>query len=293
MPPRNVLGTYVPGLQPSSHRTTAQQSQAQSLTPQTAPGSFNQARGAQSNYAFGGSIGQHPPTSVLGQQPLPSLQQQPNGTHSTMPSLLAPSVLGNTPPVSSNIEVALDPNDFPALGSGPTSSSSNNTNNGSGTGTTSYASQAGTGVLLSGTGSSGGSTGSSNAGHQARDFTPDDFPALGGTSAGQAQTAQQQNRDVSSTTTSGTQDAALSHPPGLNGFQASDLQQLRQNSLGPHTSLQQGTPGILSLGPTHRNIHPGFQGQADAEKQQQRVCFDFYSDLSRFAVPLVYFEWPV
>ncbi len=287
MPPRNVLGTYVPGLQPSSHRTTAQQSQAQPLTPQTAPGSFNQARVTQSSYAFGGSIGQHPPTSV--QQPLPSQQQQPNGIQSTMPSLLAPSVLGNTPSISSTIEVALDPNDFPALGSGPTSSGSNNTNNGSGTGTTSYASQAGTGVLLSGTGSSGGSTGSSNAGHQARDFTPDDFPALGGTSAGQAQTTlQQQNRDGSSATTSGTQDATLSHPPGLNGFQSSEQQQLRQNSLGPHTSLQQGTPGILSLGPTHRNIHPGFQGQADAEKQQQRVRFDFYPDLSRLAVPLVF-----
>lgn len=283
LPPRNVLqsaGTYVPGLQPSSHRTTAQQSQAQTLTPQPAPGGFNQTRSAQSNYAFGGSLGQHP-TSVLSQQPLPSQPQQPNGTQSSMSSLLPPSsVLSNTPSVSSANEVALDPNDFPALGSGPTNSSSNNTNNGSGAGTTSYASQAGTGVLLSGTGSSGGSIGSSNAGHQGRDFTQDDFPALGGSSAGQPQIMQQQNRDGSSATTSGTQDASLSHsPPGLNGFQSSEH---RQNSLGSHTGLQQGTPGILSLVPTHRSVHPGFQGQAEAEKQQQRVCLNFIHVARRY-----------
>ena len=201
-------------------------------------------------------------------------QQQANGTQGTMSSLLVqPSGLSGAPSLSSSNEVALDPNDFPALGSGPTNQNQSSTTNGLSSGTTSYASQAGTGVLLgtNGNGTSGGNGTSSNL-HQTRDFTPDDFPALGGgNNVHQGQAAQQQSRDVSGATNGGTPDNALSHPPGLNGFQSTE-QQLRQNLLGPHsTGLQQNTPGLLNLGPTHRNVHPGFQAQGEAEKQQQRV----------------------
>ncbi|KAF8964330.1 hypothetical protein BDZ97DRAFT_1660429 [Flammula alnicola] len=275
MPPRNVLPAgagYVPSLQPNSHRTTAQQSQVQSLTPQPTPG-FNQARG-QSSYAFGGALGQHQPSSVLQQQQqaLSSQQQsqqpQTNGAPSSMSSMLTPaSSLGATPAVPSASEVGLDPNDFPALGSTPANPNPSSSNNGSGTPvTTSYASQAGTGVLLGGSGGSGSAVGSSTTVTQARDFTPDDFPALGG----QAQTSQQARDSLQSQL---SVQENLSHPPGLNGFQPSDQQQLRQTLLGPHSvGLQQGTPGMLNLGPTQsRNVHPGFQqGQTDAEKQQQQ-----------------------
>lgn len=278
MPPRTGLpggAGYLPSLQPNSHRTTIQQSQVQSLTPQPTPG-FNQPRG-QSTYAFGGALGQHQPSSILQQQqqqPIPSQQQQQqgqaNGTQNSISSLLTPSSgLSATPAVSSASEVGLDPNDFPALGSTPANPNPSSSNNGSGTGaTTSYASQAGTGVLLGSSGGSGNAVGSSTTTAPTRDFTPDDFPALGGQSQ-----PSQQARD-----TLQTQDS-LSHPPGLNGFQPSDQQHLRQTLLGAHgTTLQQGTPGMLNLGPTQsRNVHPGFQqGQSDAEKQQQqqqRVSF--------------------
>ncbi|KAF9533300.1 hypothetical protein CPB83DRAFT_846216 [Crepidotus variabilis] len=289
LPPRNVLqsaGSYVPSLQPSSHRTTAQQSTAQSLVGQLTPGgAFNQTRGTQGTYTFGGGLGQqqHPPSTVLGLQTLPSQQQQPNGTPGSISSLLQQSsVLGGGPSISSTSEVGLDPNDFPALGSGPTTANPSSSNNGTGVATaTSYASQAGTGVLLGGTGSSGGgSIGGPVTPNQTRDFTPDDFPALGG--APTQQNSQQQSRlDGTSTTTTssgasvggtGTQDGGPSHPPGLNGFQPSE-QQLRQNMLGSHSTGVQQTPGLLNLGPTHRNVHPGFQGQADSEKQQPRNNF--------------------
>jgi CCR4-NOT transcription complex subunit 2 len=202
-------------------------------------------------------------------QSLPSQQQQQqqtNGTASALSSLHAQtSNSGPAPSVASTSDVGLDPNDFPALGSTPANANSSNSNNTSGAGATSYATQAGTGVLLGGTG--GGSMGTSAAGGiQTRDFNPDDFPALGG----QTQTTQQ-TRDPSNHSST-TPD--LSHPPGLNGFQPSEQQQLRQNILGHQSSgLQQVTPGMLNLGPTQpRNIHPGFQqAPTDAEKQQQRV----------------------
>jgi CCR4-NOT transcription complex subunit 2 len=161
--------------------------------------------------------------------------------------------------------VGLDPNDFPALGSAPANVNSSSSNNGSGAGATSYATQAGTGVLLGGNG--GGTMGTSTTGGQTRDFTPDDFPALGG----QSQTTQQ-TRDPSNHNS--TPD--LSHPPGLNGFQPSEQQQqqLRQNLLGAQSGgLQQGTPGMLNLGPTQpRSIHPGFQQTPTDAEKQQRVC---------------------
>ena len=273
MPPRNVLqggGGFVTGLQPNSHRAATQQSQPQSLTPQPTQG-FGQPRG-QSSFAFGGGLGQHPPSSVLQQQPLPSQQQSLSNGTQNMASLLGQSSgLGGAPSVSSASEVGLDPNDFPALGSAPANPNPSNSNNGGATGaTTSYASQAGTGVLLGGTGNTGGAIGNSTTVNQTRDFTPDDFPALGGQSQGT-----QQNRDPQTST-----QESLSHPPGLNGFQPSE-QQLRQNLLGAHSvGLPQSTPGMLSLGPTQsRSVHPGFQGQTEAEKQQQRVSRIAFHDI--------------
>jgi len=291
MPPRTVLQAgsgYVPSLQPNNHRSTTQQPQVQVLTSQASQG-FNQARG-QSSYAFGGGVlGQHQASSVLQQQQqsLPSQQQQhqqsqTNGSQSTMSSLLAQNTgLSATAAASSATEVSLDPNDFPALGSTLTNQNPTNSNNG-GSGanaTTSYASQAGTGVLLGGgSGGSGSAVGGSLTGQQTRDFTPDDFPALGG----QSQASQQTREHIQNQLL--TQES-LSHPPGLNGFPPSDQPQSRQNMLGAHSaSLQQGTPGMLNLGPTQsRNVHPGFQqGQTDVEKQQQRVCSLSFWDLLIF-----------
>lgn len=272
LPPRSVLPAgagYVPNLQPS-HRTATQQSQVPGLTPQPTLG-FNQPRG-QSSFSFGGALGQHQPSSVLQQQSLPSQQQQQqqpqsNGAQNTMSSLLAQTPgLGATPTVSSASEVGLDLNDFPALGSSPANPNPSSSNNGSGAGTTaSYATQAGTGVLLGGTGGAANAIGGTTTGSQTRDFTPDDFPALGG----QAQ-ANQQSRDALQNQLSAAD--SLPHPPGLNGFQPSEQQTMRQNILGGHAVGLQGTPGMLNLGPSQsRNIHPGFQqGQTDLEKQQQR-----------------------
>ncbi|KAG6829795.1 hypothetical protein H0H92_003450 [Tricholoma furcatifolium] len=231
---------------------------------------FMQQR-SQGSYAFGGTLGQHQSGTTLQQQQQSShQQQQTNGSSTSMPPHLAQTPnLANAQSVSSS-DVGLDPNDFPALGSttANTTSSANNGTSASGP-TTSYASQAGTGVPLGGSGS--GAIGGSNA-TQARDFTPDDFPALGGqpqTSApnGQAQTPSQESQ---------------SHPPGLNGFQISDPQQHRQNLLG---TLGSGTPGLLNLGQS-RSIHPGFQqGQAEAEKQQQRNNFTKLSQAQAWNSP--------
>ena len=285
MQQRNILQTgagYVPSLQPNSHRTTTQQSQAQTHTPQPTP-TFNSPRGQSSSFAFGAStLVQHQPSGVLQQQQqqqqsLPSQQQpqqqQTNGTTNTMSSLLAQtSNPGPAPSVASTSDVGLDPNDFPALGSTPANVNSSSSNNGSGPGPTSYATQAGTGVLLGGTGG-GGTVGTSMTGGQTRDFSTDDFPALGG----QSQTTQQTREPSNHAST-----PDLSHPPGLNGYQQSDQQQqqqqqqLRQNVLGAQSGgLQQGTPGMLNLGPTQpRNIHPGFQqAPTDTEKQQRVGVF--------------------
>ncbi|KAL0064315.1 transcriptional regulator [Marasmius tenuissimus] len=252
MPPRNVLqpGGYVPAMQPNNHRTPSQQTQGQNMVPQPTP-TFIQQRG-QGNFGFGGMGQQHQPTNALQQQQ----QQQVNGTSSSIPPHLTQTPnLANAQSVSSTSEVALDPNDFPALGS--TSTNANNSggnNNGSGGSsvTTSYASQAGTGVGIGGVAIGGTGGGSTN---QQRDFTADDFPALGGQSQSQGQG---QN-----------QDATHSHPPGLNGFQHSEHSH-RQNLLGTLSGL--GTPGLLNLGPQQaRNVHPGFQqNHTDAEKQQQQ-----------------------
>jgi CCR4-NOT transcription complex subunit 2 len=280
MPPRNVNtlqgGGYVPGLQPSNHRTPSQQSQVQNMVSQSTP-NFIQQRG-QSSFAFGGGLAQHQTTTSLQQQQQQQSSshqhQQANGTSTSLPPhLVQTPSLGTAQSVSSASDVGLDPNDFPALGSTPANNSSTSSNGATvgGSVTTSYASQAGTGVPLGGTGSTGagaGTIGGSVGGsiNSTRDFTPDDFPALGGQSQGQAQNPQNQNSSQDN----------QSHPPGLNGFQHADhtQQQHRQNLLGAlGGSVQPGTPGMLNLGQS-RNVHPGFQqGQSEAEKQQQRVSF--------------------
>lgn len=280
MPPRNVntlQGGYVPGLQPSNHRTSSQQSQVQTMVSQSTP-SFIQQRG-QSSFAFGGgSLAQHQSTTSLQQQQQQqqssSHQHQPtNGTSTSLPPhLVQTPSLGTAPSVSSASDVGLDPNDFPALGSTPANNSSTSSNGATvgGSVTTSYASQAGTGVPLGGVGSAGTGAGTIGGGvggglNPTRDFTPDDFPALGGQSQAQGQIPQNQNSSQDN----------QSHPPGLNGFQHTDhIQQSRQNLLGAlGGSVQSSTPGMLNLGQS-RNVHPGFQqGQSEAEKQQQRVSF--------------------
>jgi CCR4-NOT transcription complex subunit 2 len=298
MPPRSVIqGGYVPGLQPNNHRTAAQQTQAQNIVQQPSP-SFIQQRG-QTGFSFGGGLGQSQQPAALQQHSsTPSQlsqlqQQQANGASNTQPLLTqnapTPSLSGTAPSVSSASEVGLDPNDFPALGSAPSninSTSAPSSGIGNGT-TTSYASQAGTGILLGGAaGASAGAagttvgglssaTGATGSTTQPRDFTPDDFPALGGHVHTQTQ-SQGQNASSHPPSLSQNQESHL-HPPGLNGFQHADhSQQHRQTllgSLGAGTVLPQGTPGMLNLGPTQvRSVHPGFQqGQAEAEKQQQRV----------------------
>jgi CCR4-NOT transcription complex subunit 2 len=311
MPPRSVIqGGYVPGLQPTNHRAAAaQQAQAQSLVPQPSPAYLQQR--AQSTFPFAGGLGQPQhqqstlqqhtsnPASQLSQL---QQQQQPNGPSSTQPSHLppssaTPSISGTAPSVSSASEVGFDPNDFPALGSTPSNVTTSSTPNGSaGNGTaTSYASQAGTGVLLatssgasgaSGLGLSGvssavGATGSTN---QPRDFTPDDFPALGGQVHPQSQP---QPPTVTSHPPQPSQNQDNhAHPPGLNGFQhGSDhsLQHRPPNLLGSlgNGGVPQSTPGMLNLGPTQaRAVHPGFQqSQSEAEKQQHQQRVSVVVDL--------------
>ncbi|THH03662.1 hypothetical protein EW145_g6105 [Phellinidium pouzarii] len=218
---------------------------------------FMQQRG-QSAFPFGGILGQ-PQTQqqlsqshqqshaslVLGQQQQQQQQQQQSTSTTAPQHLLTP----NLPSAQSNTslnEGALDPNDFPALGSGPANANTSvATNSPVTTLASSYASQAGTGVVPGGTASGQGQgqgqgqsaplTGTVSV-NQPRDFTPDDFPALGG----QAASGQQQQ---SSHGQQAVQDA--SHPPGLNGYEH------RQNM----------PPGVLSLVSAQRNTLP------DAEKR--------------------------
>jgi len=266
-------GGYVPGLQPTSHRSS-QQSQVQNLGPQQTP-SFMQQRGQAGAFAFSGALGQHQPSSLQQQQQMPA-QQQTNGTSSSIPLHLAQTVNLGAPSVSSASEVNLDPNDFPALGSAPAANNNSNTNGGNGVGAsaTSYASQAGLGSSSGGSGSIG-----NTASNQSRDFTADDFPALGGQTQPQSQNSSQSQ--------SASQDNH-SHPPGLNGFQHNEhSQHHRQNLLGSFNgNLHQGTPGILNLGAAQsRNVHPGFQqGQTEVDKQQ-RVSLSSTEHYSHQCVP--------
>jgi len=261
MQPRNVnvlpTGGYVPNLQ---QRTPGAQTPGLGVPPQTP---FIQSR-TQSSFPFSAGLGQqqHQPssTTTLQQQPQPPQQQQqpqpqPNGSSPFTPSL------GTAPSASSASEVGLDPNDFPALGSTSSNANSGGSNGGAGSGaTTSYASQASalSAAANGGVIGGGGTIGAS----QSRDFTPDDFPALGGQVQAQGQTQ--------------TQDVSHVHPPpGLNGFPRTDspTQQSRQNLLGALTGeITRSVPGMLNLGPQARGLHSGF-GQnhlSEAEKQQQQ-----------------------
>ncbi|OBZ71202.1 putative NOT transcription complex subunit VIP2 [Grifola frondosa] len=243
MPPRTVLPGF-PNL--PSHRT---------VVAQPSPNFIQRGQG-QSNFPYGtGTLQQQQAQqsqpqlaaqNTLSHTPHQQQTQQP-GASSTLPPHLAQNVApsqGTAPSVSSASEVGLDLNDFPALGSTPAT----NSTAASSANTTSYASQAGTGAGASGVQASMG-TGA----NQPRDFTPDDFPALGGQTQSALQTQQTQ------------QQTADGHPPGLNGFQQHNDQH-RQTVLGSLTgNAQTQQPGLLNLGQT-RNIHPGFQ--TDAEKQR-------------------------
>ncbi|OSX57226.1 hypothetical protein POSPLADRAFT_1174699 [Postia placenta MAD-698-R-SB12] len=203
----------------------------------------------------------HRTTQNMVSQPSPNFLQQRTQSNFPFATGGLQQHVGAPPSVSSASEVGLDPNDFPALGSTPAA----NSNPASSNNTTSYASQAGTGVQM-GAGTNGGQAASGVGGNQPRDFTPDDFPALGG------QTSHQQQPSQSN---------ADSHPPGLNGFQQHGDQQHRQSLLGSLTGGQtpsQQQPGLLNLGQA-RNVHPGFQ--VDAEKQRVRILLTYALKLNQ------------
>ena len=229
LPPRTIVPAY-PTQPLQNHRTT------QNLVPQPTPGGFVQPR-TPGGFTFPGANPQQQQQSHP-QLPLPPHQQQqqpPTSTHpslshlqSTTPSLTAGGG-GTALSVSSTSELGLDPNDFPALGATPSTATSTSNP----TPATSYASQAGTGVPPS------GSTGTTSGGSALpRDFTADDFPALGGGPT-PAQQQQQQTQPTSHD----------SHPPGLGG-------------LGNN---QQQQPGLLNLGPRALQSL-----QSESEKQRVR-----------------------
>jgi CCR4-NOT transcription complex subunit 2 len=255
---------YVPAPQQNTHRTVTQQ-QVQGMTPQPTPG-FMQTR-AQNNFAFGaGPLGQHQASVGLQQPPLSSQQQQQtNGTSNSMPPHLTQSSVIGTPSISSSSDVALDPKDFPALGSTSTNNTTSSTPSNV-THATSYASHAGTGSSLGSTGNSANAgTIGGGSGNQTRDFTDNDFPALGG----QSHSA----NPSSANSHNGGQDS-IPHPPGLNGFQQ-EFQSRSRALTGDLTSSALQAPGLLNLQPT-RNVHPGFQqGQGESEKQQ-RVSYRLF-----------------
>jgi CCR4-NOT transcription complex subunit 2 len=252
IPPRNIVPGYpAPGLQ--NHRTT------QSLVPQSTPGAFAPPR-TPAGFPFGGTNPQQQQQTQSQQShpqlPIPPHQQQqpPTSAHPSLSHLqgTTPSISGGgtasgggggtAPSVSSTSELGLDPNDFPALGATPpTATSTTNT-----TPATSYASQAGTGVPTSS--SSGGASGGSAL---PRDFTADDFPALGGGPAPSQQPHQQpsQQQQAQPQSQSSPHD---NHPPGLSGLPGNQQQQQQQ-------------PGLLNLGPR------ALQGlQSETEKQRVR-----------------------
>lgn len=200
---------------------------------------------------------QHSLQQQLGQQ-----QQQQGAIGTTGSGSLPPHLqgmagapgLGNAQSGSSTSEAALDPNDFPALGStsgtGSGGTGANSTSSPVTTLASSYASQAGTGLTPASV--SSGSQGGGSA-SQARDFTADDFPALGG---------QSQSNATQGTNSSAAQDA--SHPPGLNGL-SSQGDQHRQNMLGALQGTgQHPTPGVLNLSAQQRGMQ---QQPSEADKR--------------------------
>lgn len=237
MPPRNALQQQTFQGIPGSHRTPGQNMVLPSPN-------FMQQRG-QSGYPFGASTAaQQSHQQQQQQQQLQSTLQQ---AHSSLPlgqqqqssagvlqQHLQASNLANAQSTTPANDGGLDPNDFPALGSAPVNSTSGvSTSSPATTLASSYASQAGTGASASGqtqnhTQSNAAASGTSN---QTRDFTPDDFPALGGQQASnQQQPSQTQQQGVQDT----------SHPPGLNGFE----------------QRQPMPPGMINLAAGQRNLMP-------------------------------------
>ncbi|KIJ54503.1 hypothetical protein M422DRAFT_63817 [Sphaerobolus stellatus SS14] len=237
MPPRGVMPTY-PAMQ--NHR-------AQGIVPQPTPGFIQQRTvGGNANaFNFAGNMQQQQQAAVAVQQQ--SSQQQQQQHHPQLPSVqqqqpphpsAPPQTQSAAPPVPPHIaqqqqqtqagsvsnsgagEVSLDPNDFPALGSGNTPNVASATPNLQ----SSYATQAAP------------STGNQGAIAQTRDFGPDDFPALGGSQT-------QQGTPQSQDSTSASSQQQTSHPPGLNGFQGdqthrpSILAGLNQQQRGLHTAF--------------------------------------------------------
>ncbi|KAH9030345.1 hypothetical protein EDB85DRAFT_1963714 [Lactarius pseudohatsudake] len=192
LPPRTIVPAY-PTQALQNHRAT------QNLVPQPTPGGFVQPR-TPGGFAFVGANPQQQqqqsqPQPSHPQLPLPPHQQQqpPTSAHPSLSHLQSatPSLGGGTGngggtalSVSSTSELGLDPNDFPALGATPSTATSTSNP----TPATSYASQAGTGVPPS------GSTGATSGSALPRDFTADDFPALGGGPTPAQQSSQQQQQ---------------------------------------------------------------------------------------------------
>ncbi|KAI9442976.1 hypothetical protein H4582DRAFT_1921664 [Lactarius indigo] len=251
LPPRTIVPTYpTQGLQ--NHRAT------QNLVPQPTPGGFVQPR-TPGGFAFGGANPQQQqqqsqPQPSHPQLPLPPHQQQqpPTSAHPSLSHLQSatPSLGGGTGngggtalSVSSTSELGLDPNDFPALGATPSTATSTSNP----TPATSYASQAGTGVPPS------GSTGATSGGSALpRDFTADDFPALGGgptPAQQQQQSSQQQQHQPSQGQQQSQPTSHDSHPPGLGGL-----------------GNQQQQPGLLNLGPRALQSL-----QSETEKQRHNM----------------------
>ncbi|TFK93279.1 hypothetical protein K466DRAFT_642904 [Polyporus arcularius HHB13444] len=247
MPQRNVMPGY-PALpnqrtvvpQPSPNFLQQQQQQqqrGQSSFPYNA-GTLQQQQAQSQTQLSSQNVLSHTPHQQPAQGSGASSTLPPHLSQNATPSSLAPSV-------SSQSELGLDPNDFPALGAPPASSTPATSN----ANAASYATQAGTGA-----GGSGGQAGNGLSGSQPRELTAEDFPALGGQNS-------QANQQGSQAT---QQTSADSHPPGLNGFQQDP--QHRQSLLGSLTAGAQQQPGLLNLGQQARNVHPGFQSDADKQR---------------------------
>jgi len=214
---------------------------AQNIVPQPTP-NYIQRSQQNSGYPFQTGLPgqqqtqqqqqqQHPPL----QHPQPSQQpQQSTNSSSLLPPNSTTPNLGTNHSVSSASE-ALDPNDFPALGSTPATNSNSNQTNLAQNNTTSYATQAGGATVMGSGNTQSGTTG----------LTAEDFPALGS-----SQTTHQPSQSQS-------QPHDLPHPPGLNGF--SD----QNHRSGIISGITSGTqqPGVLNIGQQQR-LHQ-FQSEAD------------------------------
>ncbi|KAH9983702.1 hypothetical protein BJV74DRAFT_878851 [Russula compacta] len=252
LPPRNIVPAYpAPGLQ--NHRTT----QSGFVQPRTPGFPFGGATPQQQQQQQQQSQSQqsHPQLSLPPHQPPTNAHPSLSHLQSTTPSIASGGGTGGgggtAPSVSSTSELGLDPNDFPALGATPSTATSTSNP----TPATSYASQAGTGLPPSGS-SGAGSAGSALP----RDFTADDFPALGGGPA-PSQQPQQQSSQQQQQSSQGQQQQLHSsshdsHPPGLSGLP------------GNHQQQQQQQPGLLNLGP---RVLQGLQSEAEKQRHTLKL----------------------